>query len=312
MRSLEQVSGNASGRKAAMLVALTACLSALLFVALYILGSVFIARNLLPENAGFTADRVDIVTLAQQPGGSTLGQERDLAPSEVAALTAKAVDVGRKLNLQYLRIELVNDRCSPVDPDRLCEQRLTAYNDAVLDEALGTTASNRASGPEGVAIVMDIQDAVPFTWITSHGRTADKFFTGAVKDKIFQTARNDVPVGADRFVYHRLNVILDQTSYRLRDFGAFSPVPMIVIFVVSVIAIVGFFMVVRRRYSMPRAAQSRAQIAKVSVDVSQVKRTVIGMRTARTYSPPSRSSGGGGFSGGGGGGGGSSSGGGRG
>lgn len=311
MISLEQVSGNASGRKTAAYVAGTSAVSAALFFALYVLGSVFIARNLLPENENFSADNVEIVTLAQQQGAS--GQERDLTGDEVAALTAKAVKIGRKLNLEYLRIELVNDKCSPTDPDSLCEHRLTAYNDAILDEALGTTAGDRASGPEGVTFVMDIQDSVPFTWITSHGPTADNFFTGSVKDDIFQSARQEVPLGADRFVYHRLDVMLDQSIYMLRDFGTFSPTPMIVIFVISALTITAFFLVIRSRYSMSWAKQDGAKIAGVSVDISQIQRTVTGRRTARTYNPPQSTSGGSGFSsGGGGGGGGSSSGGGRG
>lgn len=314
MISLERVSGNATGKKTAMYVVFTAVVSAVVFLALYVVGSVFIARNLLPENKNFSAADVEIVTLADQHSASTKGLERDLTGDEVAALRAKAVTIGRQLNLKYLRIELVNDQCSATDPDSLCEDRLTAHNDAVLDRALGTTADNRASGPEGVVFIMDIQDPAPFAWITSHGSTADKFFTSSVKNKIFQDARQAVPVGSDRLVYRGLDAMLDRSVYMLRDFGAFSPTPMIVIFVVSAAVITTFFVLIRSRYSMSWSGKNGVEIAGVLVDVSQVRRTVTGTRTVRTYRPPSSSGGGGGGfggGGGGGGGGGSSSGGGR-
>jgi hypothetical protein len=316
MISLEQVSGNASGKKTAGYVALTAAVSAAIFFALYILGSVFIARNLLPKNENFSADNVEVVTLAQQQGANVSGQEMDLTEDEVVVLTAKAVEVGRKLNLEYLRIELVNDKCDP-DPDIPCEPALIAYTDAILDEALGTTADNRGSGPEGVVFIMDIQDSVPFTGIASHGRTADNFFTSSVKDEIFESAKQEVPLGTDRLVYHRLDKMLDESIYKLRDFGVFSPAPMFFIFVISAATITAFFLSVRSRYSMSWSGQSGVKVAGVSVDISHVQRTVTGTRTKKTYNPPSSSSGGGFSSGGGGGfssggGGGSSFGGGRG
>ncbi|MCL2467325.1 MAG: hypothetical protein FWF02_08740 [Micrococcales bacterium] len=315
MISLEQVSGNASGSKAAVYIGIVSALSAVFFFVTYVLGSVFIAQNMLPRNDSFSAKNVDIVTLSQQEGASTKGLERDLTEEEVAALTAKAVEIGKKLNLEYLRIELVNDKCPPRDSDDLCEQRLTAYNDVILDEALGTTSHNRRSGPEGVTYVMDIQDPVPFTWITSHGRTADNFFTSRVKNRIFETSRQRVPLGTDRLVYHRMDVMLDRSIYELRSFGVFSPFLMVVIFLISAVAITIFFLVIRKRYSISWAVQSGGKIAAVAVDVSQIQRTVTGTRTSKTYNPPQSSSSSSGFSsggGGGGGGGGSSSGGGRG
>ncbi|MDR3070133.1 MAG: hypothetical protein LBU38_03900 [Propionibacteriaceae bacterium] len=293
--------GNASGGKTVLYIVLVSVFSAAFFIGSYMVGNLFIAKNLLPQNTDFSTANVEIVTLSQYSSTNPEGLERDLTPLEVSRLQAKAVEIGKKLNFHYLGVVLVNDKCSPADSDYHCEVTLTEYNDEILDSKLGTTAYDRKTCPDGLVIVMDIQDPVPFTWITSHGSTADGFFTSGVKDEIFEEAKGKVPVSTDRLVYERLNAILDGAIFRLRDFGTFSYGLMLGIFIVSLIAISVFFAIIRSRYSLSKVKGNELRLAGVSIDVSNVEYAVIGTRTAQVYHPPvTVSTGGGGFSGGGG------------
>ena len=314
----EELSGNYNKSKAQTLIATTVLFCLTFFVTAFVLGNLWVARNLLQTNADFNESNVEIVALgtyetsperiSSSKGRAAFG---DLSSEQIAKLEKQAVALGRKINANYIGVYIVNDLCSLSDSDSTCESRMTYFNDQVLDKKLGFDRYDQ----EGLIITMDIQDNPPFTWMTSHGRTADQFFSSDAKNRIFAYAKSNVltSVDANTFVYLRIEALFDGIEYELRGFGTLNPSLMITFALAAIIVAWLIIQGVRKRYGMHQVDIYIHDQKRVTISLGKADKTATGTHTERRYSPVSSSSSSSGSSGSSSsGGGGSSSGGGRG